>query len=133
MTDQQTRDGTPTYDVVVVGAGFSGMYLLYRLRERGFRVHVYEAAGDVGGVWYWNRYPGARCDVPSLFYSYYFSGELWQEWTWTERYASQPEILRYAQYVADRFQLRKDITFGTRVTGARFDEAGSYWRIRTDR
>lgn len=122
----------PTHDAIVVGAGFSGMYLLYRLRERGFRVHAFEAGGDVGGVWYWNRYPGARCDVPSLFYSYYFSDELWQEWAWTERYAAQPEILRYAQFVADRLRLRRDITFRTRVVSAHFDEAGSVWRIRTD-
>jgi cyclohexanone monooxygenase len=120
------------YDAVVVGAGFAGMYMLRRLRERGFSAHVFEAGDNVGGVWYWNRYPGARCDVPSLAYSYSFCEELQQEWDWTERYASQPEILRYAEHVADRFGLRRDITFGTRVTSAAFDEQASRWTITTD-
>ena len=95
-----------TYDVVVVGAGFAGLYMLHRLRGQGLSVRVYEQGGDVGGTWYWNRYPGARCDVESMQYSYSFSDELQQEWNWTERYAPQPEILKYANHVADRFDLR---------------------------
>ena len=97
---------TEAYDVVVVGAGFAGMYMLHRLRGQGFSVRVYEQGGDVGGTWYWNRYPGARCDVESMQYSYSFSDELQQEWNWSERYAPQPEILKYANHVADRFDLR---------------------------
>src|SRR5215469_753966 len=104
-----------TFDVVIVGAGFAGMQMLYRVRELGLSVCVFEAAGDVGGTWYWNRYPGARCDVESMEYSYQFSSELQQEWEWTERFATQPEILRYANHVADRFDLRPDIQFNTRV------------------
>src|SRR5216683_8302394 len=95
--------GRETYDVVVVGAGFAGMYMLHRLRGLGLSVRVYEQGGDVGGTWYWNRYPGARCDVESMQYSYSFSDELQQEWDWSERYAPQPEILKYANHVADRF------------------------------
>ena len=90
----------------MVGAGFAGMYMLHRLRGLGFSVRVYEQGGDVGGTWYWNRYPGARCDVESMQYSYSFSDELQQEWDWSERYAPQPEILQYANHVADRFNLR---------------------------
>src|SRR5271166_2785742 len=121
------------YDVVIVGAGFAGLYMLHRLRELGFSARVYEAGGGVGGTWYWNRYPGARCDVESLEYSYTFSGELRREWQWTERYAAQPEILRYLNHVADRFDLRRDIQFDTKVTSAVFDEAESHWIIETDR
>ena len=110
------------YDVVVVGAGFAGMYMLHRLRGQGFSVRVYEQGDGVGGTWYWNRYPGARCDVESMQYSYSFSDELQQEWDWSERYAPQPEILRYANHVADRFNLRPDIQFYTRVERAVFDE-----------
>src|SRR5215813_3503145 len=94
------------YDVVVVGAGFAGMYMLHRLRGLGFSARVFEQGSGVGGTWYWNRYPGARCDVESVQYSYSFSEELQQEWRWSERYASQPEILRYLNHVADRFDLR---------------------------
>ena len=108
---------TKAYDVVVVGAGFAGMYMLHRLRGQGFSVRVYEQGSDVGGTWYWNRYPGARCDVESMQYSYSFSDELQQEWDWSERYAPQPEILKYASHVADRFGLRRDIQFDTRVDG----------------
>ncbi len=121
------------YDALVVGAGFAGMYALHRLRGLGFSVHVLDAAGDVGGTWWWNRYPGARCDIESLDYSYSFSPELEQEWEWTERYAAQPEILRYANHVADRFDLRRDIQFETRVDSATFDEASGRWDISTDR
>src|SRR4051794_39805072 len=127
----QNRGGDQ-FDVVVIGAGFAGMYMLHRLRELGLSARVYEAGTGVGGTWYWNRYPGARCDVESMEYSYGFSDELQQEWRWTERYATQPEILKYANHVADRFDLRTDIQFETRVTGAHFDEATSRWRIDTD-
>jgi cyclohexanone monooxygenase len=120
-------------DVVVVGAGIGGIYALYRFRNDGLRVVVFETGDDVGGTWYWNRYPGARCDVESVEYSYGFSKELEQDWDWTERYAGQPEILRYLQHVADRFDLRRDIRFATRVTEAAFDEVGGRWRVRTDR
>jgi cyclohexanone monooxygenase len=108
------------YDVLVIGAGFAGMYTLHRLRSLGLRVRVLEAGDGVGGTWYWNRYPGARCDVESLEYSYSFSEDLQQEWEWPERYATQPEILKYANHVADRFDLRRDIQFNTRVTSAVF-------------
>ena len=120
-------------DAVVVGAGFAGLYALYKLRELGFSARVFEAGTDVGGVWYWNRYPGARCDVESMQYSYSFSEELQQEWTWSERFAAQPEILRYLNHVADRFDLRCAIAFETRVTAARFDEIAEVWDIETDR
>src|ERR1700727_1044046 len=124
--------GPESYDVVVVGAGFAGMYMRHRLRGIRASVRVYEQGGDVGGTWYWNRYPGARCDVESMQYSYSFSDELQQEWHWTERFASQPEILRYLNHVADRFDLRKDIQFKTRVTAAIFDETHSCWEIHLD-
>ncbi|MGH2633777.1 MAG: flavin-containing monooxygenase [Tepidiformaceae bacterium] len=120
-------------DAVVVGAGFAGMYMLHRLRQFGFSAGVIEAGAGVGGTWYWNRYPGARCDVESLDYQYSFSDELQREWTWTERYATQPEILRYANHVADRFDLWRDMQFDTRVTSARFDAAAQRWEIGTDR
>ncbi len=122
-----------TLDAVVVGAGFAGLYMLHRLRGLGFTARVFEAGKGVGGTWYWNRYPGARCDVESMDYSYSFSNELQQEWRWTERYSSQPEILKYINHVADRFDLRRDITLETRVTSAVFDEAANRWLVRTDR
>ena len=120
-----------TFDVVVVGAGFAGMYMLHRLRGLGFSVRVYEQGSDVGGTWYWNRSPGARCDVESMQYSYSFSEELQQEWNWSERYAPQPEILKYARHVADRFGLRSDIVFNTRVECAAFDEDRKSWGVMT--
>ena len=120
-------------DAVVVGAGFAGLYMLLRLRELGLSVRAFEAGSGVGGTWFWNRYPGARCDVESVEYSYSFSEELQREWQWSERYASQPEILRYLNYVADRFDLRRDIQLETRVTAAAFDEAANRWTIQTDR
>ncbi len=120
------------YDAVVVGAGFAGLYMLHRLREAGFSAIVFEAGGGVGGTWYWNRYPGARCDVESMEYSYSFSEDLQQEWEWTERYAGQPEILRYANHVAERFDLTRDIAFNTRVAAAHYDESGQEWRVATD-
>jgi cyclohexanone monooxygenase len=126
-------DGRNELDVVVVGAGFAGLYMLHRARGLGLSARVYEAGDGIGGTWYWNRYPGARCDVESMDYSYSFSDELQQEWRWTERYASQPEILRYIDHVADRFDLRRDIRLSTRVTAAVFDEARHRWAIQTDR
>jgi len=118
-------------DAVVVGAGFAGLYLLHRLHKLGLSARLYEMEDGVGGTWYWNRYPGARCDVESMQYSYSFSEELQQEWTWTERYPSQPEILRYINHVADRFGLRRDIQLNTRVTVAHYDEGADRWRVET--
>jgi cyclohexanone monooxygenase len=118
-------------DVVVVGAGFAGLYLLYKLRGLGLAVKVFEQGGDVGGTWYWNRYPGARCDVESMQYSFSFDDKLQQEWDWSERYAPQPEILRYAGHVADRYDLRKDIQFNTTVKSAVFDERANRWTVTT--
>jgi cyclohexanone monooxygenase len=120
-------------DVVIVGAGFAGLYAHHRLRQLGLTIQGYEAAADVGGTWWWNRYPGARCDVESMDYCYSFSPELEQEWTWSERYATQPEILRYVDHVADRFDLRRDVQFDTRVTAATWDEAAQRWHVTTDR
>ncbi len=120
------------FDAVIVGAGFSGLYMLHRLREAGLSTTVYEAGDGVGGVWYWNRYPGARCDSESIYYSYTFSEELYQKWTWSSRYPGQPEILRYLNFVADKFDLRRDIQFKTRVVSAHYDEAATKWRIQTD-
>src|SRR5216684_2990927 len=121
------------YDAVVVGAGFSGLYMLYRLRQLGLSVKVFDSAGDVGGTWYWNRYPGARCDIPTTDYAYSFDPELEKEWTWSEKYATQPEILDYLRLVADRHGLRSDIEFSTAVTSARWDEQAKRWRITTER
>ena len=131
MSAKGQSAGTRTYDVVVVGAGFAGMYMLHKLRGQGLSVRVYEQGGDVGGTWYWNRYPGARCDVESMQYSYSFSDELQQEWNWSERYAPQPEILKYANHVADRFNLRSDIQLDTRVDRAIFDESANAWEVTT--
>src|SRR6266700_8456115 len=120
-----------TTDVVVVGAGFAGLYMLYRLRVLGLKARVFEQGSGVGGTSYWNRYPGARCDVESMQYSYSFSDELQQEWDWSERYAPQPEILKYANHVADRFNLRPDIALNTRVDRAGFDESANSWQVTT--
>jgi cation diffusion facilitator CzcD-associated flavoprotein CzcO len=120
-------------DVVIVGAGFGGMYMLHRLRGLGLSAIVFDAASGVGGTWYWNRYPGARCDVESMQYSYSFSEELQQEWQWSELFAGQPEILRYANFVADKLDLRRDMRFETRVTSAAFDETAHRWTVQTDR
>jgi len=117
------------FDAVIVGAGFAGLYMLHRLRGMGFRARVLEAGSGVGGTWYWNRYPGARCDVESVEYSYQFDEALQQDWDWSERYAAQPELLRYANHVADRFDLRCDIEFNTRVASAAFDAAAGRWVI----
>jgi cation diffusion facilitator CzcD-associated flavoprotein CzcO/acetyl esterase/lipase len=128
----QDTAGPQQVDVVVVGAGFAGMYLLHRMRGEGFSCVVLEAADDVGGTWYWNRYPGARCDIPTVDYSYGFDPELEEAWTWSEKYATQREILRYAQFVADRYDLRRDIRFGTRVDAATWDDERNLWSVRTD-
>lgn len=119
------------FDAVVVGAGFAGMYLVYRLRKMGFSVRCIESASDVGGTWYWNRYPGARCDVPSLEYSFKFDQQLQQDWEWPERYSAQAEILEYAKHVADRFDLRRDITFNTKVESAHYDKEAMHWNVAT--
>ena len=108
-----------SFDAVVVGGGLAGLYALHRLRGLGLKVRAYEAGSGVGGTWFWNRYPGARCDVESMEYSYSFSDELQQEWKWPERYGTQPEILRYINHVADRFDLRRDVQLNTRMTSAR--------------
>ena len=121
------------FDVVIVGAGFAGMYMLHTARKLGLKARVFEAGDGVGGTWYWNRYPGARCDVESMEYSYQFSEDLQQQWHWSERFAPQAEILKYANHVADRFELRADIRFVTRVKSAQFDESSSRWAVRTDR
>jgi cation diffusion facilitator CzcD-associated flavoprotein CzcO len=119
-------------DAVIIGAGFSGMYQLHLLRDRlGLNVRVLEAGEGVGGTWYWNRYPGARCDSESHSYCYMFSKELQQEWEWSERYPQQPEIIRYMNFVADKLDLKRSIRFGTRVTGARHDNAANLWRVST--
>ena len=127
------KTGAQRLDVVVVGAGFGGMYAMYRFREMGLRVQGFEAGGDVGGVWYWNRYPGARVDLPSIDYSFSFSPEIEQEWTWSEQFAAQPELLRYINFVADRLDLRRHIQFSTRVTRAVWDESRKLWTVTTDR
>lgn len=119
-------------DVLVVGAGFAGLYMLIKLREAGFDAHIVEAGSGVGGTWYWNRYPGARCDIPSVEYSYSFSPELEREWRWSERYAAQGEILSYLEHVADRFDLARSISFDTRVTSARWVEEDASWAVETD-
>ena len=139
MTDVMTRthDGgtgqTGELDALVIGAGFAGLYQLLCLRDRlGLSVKVLEAGEGVGGTWYWNRYPGARCDSESHAYWYTFSQELMREWEWTERYPGQPEIMRYLNHVADRFDLKRDIRFNTRVAAAHYDEAANLWRVRTE-
>ncbi|HET7407466.1 MAG TPA: alpha/beta hydrolase fold domain-containing protein [Mycobacteriales bacterium] len=132
MIPQQNDNRTPDFDAVVVGAGFSGLYLLHRLRTLGFSVRVFDGAGDVGGTWYWNRYPGARCDIPTTDYTYSFDPELEDAWQWSEKYATQPEILRYLGFVADRYDLRRDIQFNTRIESATWDDAASLWRLTTD-
>jgi cyclohexanone monooxygenase len=132
-TETQRTPVPNEIDVVIVGAGFGGMYMLHRLRGLGMSAVVFEVAAGVGGTWYWNRYPGARCDVESMQYSYSFSEELQQEWQWSEVFAGQPEILRYANYVTDKLDLRRDMRFETRVTDAVFNEATHRWTVRTDR
>ncbi|PGY12951.1 NAD(P)/FAD-dependent oxidoreductase [Bacillus sp. AFS031507] len=120
------------FDAIVIGAGFSGLYMLQRLREAGFSIRVFEANGDVGGVWYANRYPGAKCDSDSIIYNYTFSEEILQEWTWTSRFPEQAEILSYLNFVADKLDLRRDIQFNTRITSAHYDEVNKNWKIQTE-
>ena len=129
---QKTNPNPDQLDAVIVGAGVGGMYAIYRLRQLGLKVRAYEAGSGVGGTWYWNRYPGCRCDVESMEYSFSFSNDLQQEWKWPERYGTQPEILRYLDHVADRFDLRRDIVFNTRVKSATFDSSKNRWSITTD-
>ena len=135
----QTETKTPfeekseNFDAVIVGAGFAGMYMLHKCRALGLSVRVFEVGEGVGGTWYWNRYPGARCDVESVQYSYQFDSELEQEWTWSEKYSTQPEILKYANHVADRFDLRSDIQFKTRVLSAEYSKINKVWVVKTDR
>lgn len=132
-TVRRVSSGSNTrVDVVVVGAGFGGLYAVHKFREQGLSVRVFEAAPDVGGTWYFNRYPGARCDVESVDYCYSFSDDLQQRWTWSEKYATQREILAYINWVADELDLRSDITFNTRVTGAALDESTLRWTVTTD-
>jgi cyclohexanone monooxygenase len=136
--DRKTRSGDApgqpsSVDVVVVGAGFSGLYLTVKLRKLGLSFRVFEVGSGVGGTWYWNRYPGARCDVESMQYSYSWDEELQQEWRWSETFAAQPEILKYANHVADRHDLRRHIEFDTRVESAEYDEAEQRWSIHTSK
>jgi cyclohexanone monooxygenase len=131
-SDRAEIDREARFDAIVVGAGFGGLYMLHRLRGLGLEVRVYEQADDVGGTWYWNRYPGARCDAESLAYSFSFSSELEQEWEWKERYATQPQILEYVRHVADRFELRSDIRFERRVAAARYDDEQRRWHVETE-
>ena len=121
------------YDTIIIGAGIAGMYQLYKLRQADHSVRVFEAGSDVGGTWYWNRYPGARCDISSYHYSFSFSEEIQQEWSWSEKYAAQPEILAYLGFVADRLNLRQDINFETRVISSDYDEASQRWTIKTNK
>ena len=130
LSDPEKRED---YDVVIVGAGWAGMYMLYQARRLGMRACALESGAGVGGTWYWNRYPGARCDVPSLNYSYSFSEELEQEWSWSELYASQPEIERYANFVADKFDLKPDIRFSTRLIRAVYQTDTKTWWLDSDR
>jgi cyclohexanone monooxygenase len=120
-------------DVIIIGAGVGGLYAIHKLRQLGLKVRAFEKGDDVGGTWYWNRYPGCRCDVESLEYSFSFSPELDQEWKWPERYGNQGEILKYVQHVSERFDLRKDIQFNTTVTAATFDEKANRWTVTTDK
>src|SRR5919202_4136633 len=127
--EQTTGAGLQQVDVAVVGAGFAGIYCRHRLRKAGFSAVALEAGGDVGGTWYWNRYPGARCDIQTIDYSYTFDPELESAWQWSEKYATQPEILRYLGFVADRYDLRRDIRFGTKVTAASWYESTQRWQL----
>ena len=131
MSSLKIHGGADKLDAIVVGAGFAGLYALYRLRTKGLRAQILEAGKDIGGTWFWNRYPGARCDVESLEYSYSFSEELQQEWSWPERFAAQPDILRYINHVADRLELRQSILTGMRVVSAAFDKATDRWTVTT--
>jgi cyclohexanone monooxygenase len=138
MPDAATENGRsasnakPDFDVIIVGGGLAGLYSIYRLRKQGLKVRAYEAGDGVGGTWFWNRYPGCRCDVESMEYSYAFDDDLQQEWVWPERYGTQPEILRYINHVAERFDLMRDVQLNTRIKSAVFNEATTLWTITTD-
>src|ERR1700731_2742870 len=125
-------DSDPRFDALVIGAGFSGLYTLYRLRQLGVRIRVLEMAENVGGTWLYNRYPGARCDIESIEYSYSFSDEIQQEWVWTETMPAQPEVEAYLNFVADRLDLRRDIQFDTKVVAMAFDEEAAAWGVLTE-
>ncbi|MFT7177145.1 MAG: cyclohexanone monooxygenase, partial [Halioglobus sp.] len=127
-----TSNSRSDYDAIVVGAGFGGMYMMHMLRQHGFTARGIERASDVGGTWYWNRYPGCQCDVESMEYSYQFSDDLQQKWEWTQRYAGQPEILQYANHVADEFKLRDQFIFNASVDGATYDDVNEIWSVSTD-
>ena len=132
---RQTEPGRPEeFDAIVVGAGFSGLYMLHALRKLGLSVRVYEQGGGVGGTWYWNRYPGARCDSESVYYMFtdHMSEELLEEWNWSERYAAQPEILRYLEFATDKMDLRRDIQFNAKVVAAVYDAERNTWNIRLE-
>ena len=138
MSEVMERDAVTTtrateLDAIVVGGGLGGLYALHRLRRLGLKARAFEAGSGVGGTWFWNRYPGARCDVESLEYSYAFDDTLQQDWHWPERYGNQPEILSYINHVADRFDLRRDVQLNTRVTSAEFDPGRNRWTVRTDK
>src|SRR5262249_6189271 len=127
MASQQQAAVDQPYDVIVIGAGMAGMYQLYKLRQLDLRVRVFEAGGDVGATWYWTRYPGARFDSESWSYGYSFSEAVLKEWNWSEHFSAQPETLRYCSFVADKFDLRRDIDFNARIKAARFDEGTNAW------
>src|SRR5882762_5412651 len=129
VAQQPKADDALDFDAIVIGAGVSGLYQLYKLRELGLRVQVLEAGTGVGGTWYWNRYPGARFDSESWTYGYSFSPELLEEWNWEEHFAAQPETERYLNYVADKFDLRRDIQFKCRVAAARYQEDTRSWDV----
>ncbi|HVU21514.1 MAG TPA: NAD(P)/FAD-dependent oxidoreductase, partial [Rhizomicrobium sp.] len=136
MTDSRPvaiTASVPEFDVVVIGAGFAGLYAVHKFANLGFRVAGFEKGGDVGGVWYWNRYPGARCDCESYYYSYSFSKELEQDWSWSLKYSEQPEILQYLSHVADRFDLRKYFRFSTAVEKLHFSDESGLWTIQSSR
>src|SRR5690348_10267760 len=127
--DRPRTASSTSFDAIVIGAGISGMFMLYRLRELGMTARVFEMGTDVGGTWYWNRYPGARFDSESWTYGYSFSKELMQEWDWKEHFSPQPDTLEYLNYVADKFDLRRDIQFNATVTAAHWDDASDTWTV----
>ncbi|MCK7543514.1 NAD(P)/FAD-dependent oxidoreductase [Marinobacter bryozoorum] len=129
--DKQNKPADVDYDVVIIGAGFAGMYQLHKLRQIGLSAHIFETGDDVGGTWYWNRYPGARVDIESMEYSYSFDDKLQQEWRWKERFAPQPELLEYARHVCERYDLRRDISFSTRVNKLAWDDRARTWTVTT--
>ena len=128
-TDVERGDAPECFEAIVIGAGLSGMYQLLKLRQMGFRARVYEAGGGVGGTWYWNRYPGARFDSESWTYGFSFSPEVLKEWDWREHFSGQPENLRYCEFLADKFDLHRDITFNARVKAAHWHDADNEWEV----